>query len=187
MTAEESRNYYNTIHDQNETDSFMSKDIQELNNDQFDNNTRLYIPEDQLQPKEYYMYIYTAVVSSIFLVGIVRSFAFYQVCLRASQRLHDLVFGSLIRATMRFFDTNPSGRILNRFSKDLGAIDELLPKATLDAAQIILAMCGSLVITCIANYLFAIPIVIIGLLFSIIRKIYLKTSKNVKRLEGMSK
>lgn len=37
---------------------------------------------------------------------------------------------------MRFFDTNPSGRIMNRFSKDMGAIDEFLPKALLDSSQV---------------------------------------------------
>lgn len=37
---------------------------------------------------------------------------------------------------MRFFDTNPSGRILNRFSKDMGAIDEVLPRGMMDAIQV---------------------------------------------------
>lgn len=48
--------------------------------------------------------------------------------MRSSQKLHDKMFDGVISAPMRFFDTNPSGRILNRFSKDMGAIDELLPK-----------------------------------------------------------
>lgn len=37
---------------------------------------------------------------------------------------------------MRFFDVNPSGRIMNRFSKDMGTIDELLPKVLIDAIQV---------------------------------------------------
>lgn len=38
---------------------------------------------------------------------------------------------------MRFFDTNPSGRILNRFSKDIGAIDELVTMCVLDTFHMI--------------------------------------------------
>lgn len=37
------------------------------------------------------------------------------------------MFNGIISTSMRFFDTNPSGRILNRFSKDMGATDEFLP------------------------------------------------------------
>lgn len=37
---------------------------------------------------------------------------------------------------MRFFNTNNSGRILNRFSKDMGAIDEMLPNALMDCLQV---------------------------------------------------
>ncbi|XP_012274704.1 probable multidrug resistance-associated protein lethal(2)03659 [Orussus abietinus] len=134
-----------------------------------------------------YIYIYSTIVIAIFIIGIVRSLTFYTLCMRCSQRLHDMMFGALIRTGMRFFDTNPSGRILNRFSKDMGAIDELLPKAILDAGQVILMMCGSLIVSCTVNPIFLVPILILGTVFYWIRKVYLKTSKNVKRLEGMTR
>lgn len=134
-----------------------------------------------------YLYIYTAIVVGLFCIAITRSFTFYKVCVNCSQKLHDMAFSALIRTGMRFFDANPSGRILNRFSKDMGAIDELLPKAMLDAGQICLLMFGSLTVSCIVNPLFLIPIVFLGAMFYWIRKVYLKTSKNIKRMEGMSK
>lgn len=45
------------------------------------------------------------------------------------------MFQSISKAVMRFFNTNTSGRILNRFSKDMGAIDEFLPNAMIDCTQ----------------------------------------------------
>ena len=87
---------------------------------------------------------------------------------------------------MRFFDINPSGRILNRFSKDVGSVDEFLPKTLLDASQIILAVFGSIIVTSVVNPYFLIPLALIGVIFFKVRKIYLKTSKNIKRLEGIS-
>ncbi|XP_043465525.1 ATP-binding cassette sub-family C member 4-like [Leptopilina heterotoma] len=134
-----------------------------------------------------YIYVYIGIVSSIFVIGFTRSYAFYRLCMRASQRLHDMVFSALIRTGMRFFDTNPSGRILNRFSKDLGGIDELLPKSLLDAGQVTMLVMGSLIVTCIVNYYYIIPIILFGTMFYWIRKVYLKTSKNIKRLEGITR
>jgi ABC-type multidrug transport system fused ATPase/permease subunit len=134
-----------------------------------------------------YLYVYTGIVAMLFTFTIIRSFAFYKFCMRCSSSLHNSMFNSIIHTSMRFFDTNPSGRIMNRFSKDMGSVDELLPKAIMDASQIILMMAGSLVVAVSVNLYFLIPIVVMGLLFWFIRKIYLKTSKNVKRLEGITK
>lgn len=133
------------------------------------------------------MYVYTAIIVGLFCIGITRSLIFYKVCILCSQKLHDMAFSALIRTGMRFFDTNPSGRILNRFSKDMGAIDELLPKAILDAGQICMMMFGSLAVSCIINPLFLIPIVFLGTVFYWIRKVFLRTSKNIKRMEGMTR
>ncbi|CAK7350709.1 unnamed protein product [Dovyalis caffra] len=43
--------------------------------------------------------------------------------LHAAKRLHDAMLDSILRAPMLFFHTNPTGRIINRFAKDLGEID----------------------------------------------------------------
>lgn len=43
--------------------------------------------------------------------------------LYAARRLHEAMLGSILRAPMVFFQTNPLGRIINRFAKDLGDID----------------------------------------------------------------
>lgn len=67
------------------------------------------------------------------------------------------------------------------------ATDEFLPKTILDATQFILSIVGSILVAVVVNPFFLIPVLIMGLLFIYIRKIYLKTSKNVKRLEGIGK
>lgn len=69
----------------------------------------------------------------------------------------------------------------------LSTIDEWLPKAVLDASQSILSLAGSLVITAFVNFYFLVPVFFIGIIFIYIRKVYLKTSKNIKRIEGIGK
>ena len=61
---------------------------------------------------------------------------FYQSCLLASKNLHNTMFDKILRAPPRFFDTNPSGAILNRFSKDIGSMDDMLPSAALTTLRV---------------------------------------------------
>lgn len=112
---------------------------------------------------------------------------FYAVCVRASQRIHESMLNGLIATPMRFFDQNASGRILNRFSKDLGATDEVMPKDMLDAIQVIFNVTGVILVTTIVDPLFIAPVTVLGIVFVFVRHIYLKTSRNLKRLDGISK
>ena len=132
------------------------------------------------------LYIHGGLVLSLFVIGLIRALSFYSVCMRSSANLHKNMFQSLISTTMRFFDTNPSGRILNRFSKDMGATDEVLPKVILDSVQMVLTLIGVVILAVVVDYLFLIPMVILGTAFMYARKIYLKSSKNIKRLDGIS-
>jgi ATP-binding cassette subfamily C (CFTR/MRP) protein 4 len=72
--------------------------------------------------------LYSALIVSVIIFAIVRSITFTQSCMRVSVNLHDKMFSSIVSATMNFFHSNSSGRILNRFSKDIGNIDEVLPE-----------------------------------------------------------
>lgn len=82
--------------------------------------------------REQYLLIYSGAMGVMLCLSLNRSFSFFYLCLRASIRLHDQLFRGITRATMFFFNTNPSGRILNRFSRDIGCIDIFLPSAMMD-------------------------------------------------------
>lgn len=137
--------------------------------------------------RETSIYIYSTITVATIVFTLVRSFTFFTVCMRASIKLHDRMFASITNATMRFFNTNTSGRILNRFSKDMGAIDELLPAAMIDCLQIGLALIGIIVVVGVVNPWLMIPTLLIGIIFYFLRIFYLTTSRSVKRLEGVSK
>lgn len=122
----------------------------------------------------------------MFVFTLTRSVAVYEFCATASQNLHDTMFRGLISTNLRFFDINPSGRIMNRFSKDMNSADEALPKSCLDAVQYNLTVFGSIFVILFTNIKFSIVILILGVIFSLILNIYLKSSTNIKRLEGTS-
>lgn len=60
------------------------------------------------------VYIYSAITAATVLFTLIRTYMFFSVCMRASKKLHGNMFYSITRTTMRFFNTNTSGRILNR-------------------------------------------------------------------------
>ena len=72
---------------------------------------------------EFYLGVYVA-ITGVFLVGVAARFGIgYLGSLRASSRLYDKLLKRILGAKMRFFDSTPSGRIINRLSKDMSSID----------------------------------------------------------------
>ncbi|KAF5283715.1 hypothetical protein FQR65_LT13750 [Abscondita terminalis] len=133
------------------------------------------------------IYIYTAISVATVILTLSRSLTFFYACMQSSAKLHENMFSSIINATILFFNTNSSGRILNRFSKDMGAIDELLPSAMIDCAQIFLILIGIIAVVGSVNPWLLIPTFVIAVIFYLLRVFYLATSRCVKRLEGVTR
>ncbi|NXR48113.1 MRP4 protein, partial [Hippolais icterina] len=85
----------------------------------------------------FYLGIYAGLTVATILFGIIRSLLVFQVLVNSGQNLHNKMFQSILKAPVLFFDRNPIGRILNRFSKDIGHLDDLLPLTFLDFVQVI--------------------------------------------------
>ena len=52
---------------------------------------------------------------------------------RAAVGLHNALLERVLRLPVAFFDSNPSGRILNRFSRDTDIMDSALPLSIFQA------------------------------------------------------
>ncbi|XP_072382028.1 ATP-binding cassette sub-family C member 4-like isoform X2 [Diabrotica undecimpunctata] len=143
--------------------------------------------EEFTRDSNYYIIIYSVTICLALLLTPIRSLNFYRIIMNASRNLHKNMFSKVLQAPMRFFDTNPSGRILNRFSNDMGIIDEFLPRAMLDGTQMLLVLLGILILVFIKVVWMIIPAVLMGILFYYLRLLFLKTTQDVKRLEGVSR
>ena len=140
-------------------------------------------PEDQKDNTN--LTIYACLVSGSLIFAIIRAYGFLLVSLRCSERLHDKMVLAILQAPVHFFDSNPVGRILNRFSKDVGCLDELLPKTFLGFIQRVPLAFAAIIISTVANpwlLFLVIPLIVLVLYMS---KYYLKTSREVKRLESL--
>ncbi|KAK5646813.1 hypothetical protein RI129_005277 [Pyrocoelia pectoralis] len=133
------------------------------------------------------IFIYSGISVALILTALTRSCTFFVLCATISQRLHNSMFNSLIKTTMGFFNTNTSGVILNRFSKDIGAIDERLPLALMDVLQLGMSLFSIITIIATVNYWLIIPTLLTFILFFFLRMFFLTTSRNIKRLEGITR
>lgn len=82
------------------------------------------------------VYCVSVLIIFTIIMVLVRSQLFFWAANRASSSFHRNMFDSISHGTMRFFNLNPSGRILNRFAKDLSAVDEVLPTVMIDLLQV---------------------------------------------------
>ncbi|CAL8127054.1 unnamed protein product [Orchesella dallaii] len=133
------------------------------------------------------VYIYCGLVGTLFIVSLIRTAAFLNMCLNSSIQLHKRLFQGVLRAGMRFFEINPAGRVLNRFAKDIGIIDEMLPPTLFDTVEVALQVIGVITIVSVNNIILLAPSLLLGVIFYFIRKFYLKTARSVKRLEGVAR
>ena len=77
------------------------------------------------------------------------------------------------------------GRVLNRFSKDIGFLDDLLPQVFFEFIQLFVRFLGILIISIAANPWLAIVAAAVMVVFVFFRWYYLKTARDVKRLEAI--
>ncbi|OAQ25700.1 P-loop containing nucleoside triphosphate hydrolase protein [Linnemannia elongata AG-77] len=141
----------------------------------------------QEQKKSYYPTAFGLYCLGTVIMTLIRSYLFFD-CLTASSRnIFRAMLDALMRTSIDFFHANPHGRVLNRFSKDMALIDELLPYVFFDATQIGFMLLGSVVTVCIVNpwILIAIPIILAG--FIALRSLYMKSSRQVKRIDSTSR
>ncbi|XP_038065584.1 multidrug resistance-associated protein 4-like [Patiria miniata] len=137
--------------------------------------------------RSYYIRIYAILCGATTAASFLRAFLFYHVFVTASKALHNQMFDAIIRAPMQFFDTNPVGRILNRFAKDIGYMDDVLPSTFTEFLELSLGAIATVIVISIFNpfcLAFTLPI---GVVFHFTRKYYLASSRDVKRLEGKAR
>uniref|UniRef100_A0A6Q2XRI0 ABC-type glutathione-S-conjugate transporter n=1 Tax=Esox lucius TaxID=8010 RepID=A0A6Q2XRI0_ESOLU len=105
----------------------------------------------------------------------------------ASRHLHQDLLSNVLRSPMAFFEVTPSGNLLNRFSKEVDAIDCMIP----DGLKMMLGYLFKLLEVCII-VLVAMPfagvvLLPLTLLYAFIQSFYVATSCQLRRLEAVSR
>lgn len=104
--------YNGFIYDKsNEIYSGLATNISSINNGSL--NISNQIPNQNISvsflSQTNYIWVYTSFILASIILTLLRSFIFFKICMNASKTLHNSMFWNVLQATMRFFDTNPSG------------------------------------------------------------------------------
>ncbi|XP_028291453.1 ATP-binding cassette sub-family C member 4 isoform X2 [Gouania willdenowi] len=134
-----------------------------------------------------YLGVYAGFTLSAVVFGFLRSVVFFNVLVNSAQTLHNNMFNAILRTSTHFFDVNPIGRILNRFSKDIGYLDSMLPWTFVDFIQVLFQVIGVIAVAAVIIPWILIPIVPLLAMFLFLRFYFLQTSRDVKRLESTTR
>ncbi|KAB5584398.1 hypothetical protein PHYPO_G00107090 [Pangasianodon hypophthalmus] len=153
----------------------------------FSNNISLNQNVTQQLSNEFYLGIYSGLTVATLLFGFTRSLMMFNALVCSAQTLHNRMFNCIIRTPVRFFDINPIGRILNRFSKDIGHIDSMLPWTFVDFIQVFLQIVGVIAVATSVIPWILIPVLPLLIVFLFLRRYFLQTSRDIKRLEATTR
>eukprot|EP01135_Chromosphaera_perkinsii_P006297 Nk52_evm26s485 gene=Nk52_evmTU26s485 len=134
-----------------------------------------------------YLKIYAVLAIFNSVVTLFRAFSFAYAGVTAAYNVHERLFDAFINARMVFFDHTPFGRILNRFSSDLYAVDDELPfQANIFLAQLF-SIGGAIFIVCLSLPMFILPVIPLAIIYMSLQNYYRKTSRELKRLDTVTK
>ncbi|CAM4620699.1 unnamed protein product [Leuciscus chuanchicus] len=136
---------------------------------------------------DFYLGIYAGLTGATIIFGFMRALIMFNCLVRSTETLHSRMFNSILKTPVRFFDINPIGRILNRFSKDIGQLDSLLPWTFVDFIQVFLQIIGTIAVACSVIPWILIPVLPLLICFLFLRRYFLRTSRDVKRIESTTR
>ncbi|KAI8901223.1 P-loop containing nucleoside triphosphate hydrolase protein [Globomyces pollinis-pini] len=139
-------------------------------------------PTEQGNPL--YKTVVLVLLAFVMLFGTFRVTVYFLMCVSASQALFEKMLSAVFRSPMLFFQSNPQGRIMNRFSRDMALVDEMLPAAFFDTIA-----CGLFFITTVIVTMVVVPYTIflvpfLAFAFYKLQQYYLLTCRQVKRYES---
>ncbi|XP_039333979.2 multidrug resistance-associated protein 1 isoform X4 [Saimiri boliviensis] len=105
----------------------------------------------------------------------------------ASRRLHLTLLDNVLRSPMSFFERTPSGNLVNRFSKELDTVDSMIPQVIKMFMGSLFNVVGACIIILLATPIAAVIIPPLGLIYFFVQRFYVATSRQLKRLESVSR
>ncbi|GAB6030689.1 hypothetical protein CHUAL_007542 [Chamberlinius hualienensis] len=113
--------------------------------------------------------------------------AFFYLVYLASHRMQKNMLNSIMKTSLSYFDTHNTGSIVNRFSKDVELLDDLLPNFLYLASYHGLLQVGVFAVAIYGNYIVIVPLAFSLVILLFLAKIYMKGVEPIKRMEASAR
>eukprot|EP00526_Cylindrotheca_closterium_P003615 CAMPEP_0113627398 /NCGR_PEP_ID=MMETSP0017_2-20120614/14187_1 /TAXON_ID=2856 /ORGANISM="Cylindrotheca closterium" /LENGTH=1399 /DNA_ID=CAMNT_0000537647 /DNA_START=103 /DNA_END=4302 /DNA_ORIENTATION=+ /assembly_acc=CAM_ASM_000147 len=144
-------------------------------------------PNYKRHGKEFYLGMYFMLAVTLGLFTFMRSYLLAYFNVKASERLHNDLLKSILRAPMSFFDTTPIGRILSRFSKDVYSVDLELGGSIDFVLFCVLTIVVSLLSIIAVTPWFGVAVIPLGFIYFQYLQYFRAVSRETKRLDSISR
>lgn len=170
------------LHDREKNISESCKMISESIN--LINCTNSTLPNEN---EKFYIYVYSGLMIGLILSSVFTAIAYFTICIKSSVRIHNNILHSIIRTPMSFLDDNQIGKVLNRFSRDMGIIDQQLSTTSLIFLCVLINNVGMFILQVIIYPYLIIPLIIQLVLMCCVWFLAVRIAKDIRHLEGITR
>ncbi|KAH7553229.1 hypothetical protein BM1_08202 [Bipolaris maydis] len=133
----------------------------------------------------YFLGVYAILGVVFMLITFLREGFLFGGSLAASRRVHERLIQKVTHAKFRFFDQTPLGQLMNRFSKDIENIDQEVAPVAIGVVHCFASIITIVILISVITPGFLIAAFFISLLYFMIGRFYINSSRDLKRLESV--
>ncbi len=135
----------------------------------------------------YYLGIYALIGVAYILICFSREILLFAGSLHASWGLHERLLEAIMRAKFRFFDSTPLGQLMNRFSKDIEAIDQEVSPVAMGMISCLASVITIIILITAITPGFLIAGFFITCIYLAVAMFYIHSSRDLKRIESVQR
>ena len=135
----------------------------------------------------YYLGMYLLLGVAFLTVALIREAVLFWGSLHASSRIHKRLLKAVMHAKFRFFDSTPLGQLMNRFSKDVEAVDQEVAPVAIGMTHSLAAVIMIVILISVITPGFLIAGIFVSMVYAALGAIYVNSSRDLKRLESVQR
>ena len=135
----------------------------------------------------YRLAVYSALGLSKSIIGFMGNLIFVLMFIKATKLLHNKLLFRVLRSDLKFFESTPNGRIINRFTKDIEATEESIPSAVKSLIECILSLSSTVIIISSSTPLVFLALIPVIVIYVLVQRYFIPSNRQLKRMQSASK